>query len=60
MHSKLTINNIPPSEGTNGAEGHGTVVFCVVTTVPCSGRTTPLAGFRALRGAINSRNGGMS
>ena len=30
-------NNIPPSESDEGAEGHGTVVFAVVTTVPCSG-----------------------
>ncbi|HBG70254.1 MAG TPA: hypothetical protein DDX57_05670 [Bacteroidales bacterium] len=30
-------NNIPPSESDEGAEGHGTVVFEVVTTVPCSG-----------------------
>ncbi|HCB63430.1 MAG: hypothetical protein A2W94_05740 [Bacteroidetes bacterium GWE2_42_42] len=30
-------NNIPPSESDVGAEGHGTVVFAVVTTVPCSG-----------------------
>jgi len=30
-------NNIPPSENDEGAEGHGTVVFAVVTTVPCSG-----------------------
>ncbi|HBG70666.1 MAG: hypothetical protein A2W93_04835 [Bacteroidetes bacterium GWF2_43_63] len=30
-------NNIPPSESDAGAEGHGTVVFAIVTTVPCSG-----------------------
>ncbi|MPM06914.1 hypothetical protein SDC9_53217 [bioreactor metagenome] len=30
-------NNIPPSESDEGAEGHGTVVFAFVKTVPCSG-----------------------
>jgi len=30
-------NNIPPSESDEEAEGHGTVVFAIVTTVPCSG-----------------------
>jgi hypothetical protein len=30
-------NNIPSSGSDVGAEGHGTVVFAVVTTVPCSG-----------------------
>jgi len=30
-------NNIPSSGSDAGAGGHGTVVFVVVTTVPCSG-----------------------
>jgi len=30
-------NNIPSSGSDVGAEGHETVVFAVVTTVPCSG-----------------------
>jgi len=30
-------NNIPSSGSDAGAGGHGTVVFDVVTTVPCSG-----------------------
>jgi len=29
-------NNIPSSGSYAGAGGHGTVVFAVVTTVPCS------------------------
>ncbi|HCB63725.1 MAG TPA: hypothetical protein DHV29_13400 [Bacteroidales bacterium] len=30
-------NNIPPSLSDAGAQGHGTVVFAIVATVPCSG-----------------------
>jgi len=39
MSQKESIykNNIPPFSSDEDAEGHGTVVFAVVTTVPCSG-----------------------
>jgi len=38
LNFDINKNNIPSSGSDAGAEGHGTVVFAVVTTVPCSGR----------------------
>jgi len=32
---------------------NGTVVFAIVTTVPCSGRTSSLEEFETLRGVLN-------
>jgi len=46
-------NNIPSSGSDAGAGSHGTVVFAIVTTVPCSGSTSPLEEFETLRGVLN-------
>jgi len=48
-------NNIPPSESDTGAEGHGTVVFAVATTVPCSGKNFSIKSL-LVAGTVECRN----
>jgi len=55
QHSTVQSDEVRPNSKRRGAEGHGTVVFDVVTTVPCSG-SKALRKTESQDGTVECRN----